>query len=243
MSDLIEYVFGTGDGAPSRWRSSADWDVSGDGRPDAVRLDFDGDGRRDDVLWDVDGDGVADRAGLDRDDNGVPEHWYVDRDGSGVWGTPVTGDPHLPAAPRSPVASLPQPAPTPQPAPPSPPIREWPPTPPTPSPAQGGLVWSGLDGTEHRQPNPVTDAVGPHGGADLDGDGSADDEVYDTDRDGRADVGLLTGGRGGGVLANDRLYLDVDRDGRFDQVLADMNGDGRLDRVFAAADPEFRTRD
>jgi len=222
VSELIEYVFGTGDGSPSHWRSAADWDMSGDGRADAVRLDFDGDGRRDDVLWDVDGDGIADRAGLDRDDNGVPEHWYVDRNRSGVWGTPVTADPRSSAQPLTPIPE-------------SPPTRS-----PKPSPVQGGLVWSGLDGAEHRQPNTTTDAVGRRAGADLDDDGSADDEVYDTDRDGRADVGLLSGG---GTLAGDRLYLDVNHDGRFDQVLADTNHDGRLDRVFAAADPGFRSRD
>lgn len=241
MNELIEYVFGTGGGTPNHWRSPADWDVSGDGRPDAVRLDFDGDGRRDDVLWDVDGDGIADRAGLDRDDNGVPEHWYVDRNRSGVWATPVTGDPQLLAAPKpsaAPTNVEPSPAPgqasSPAPSP-APAAR--------PSPAQGGLVWSGLDGTEHRRPTSTLDSIGRHGGVDLDGDGSADDDVYDTDRDGRADVGLLTTARGSGTLANDRLYIDVDRDGRFDQVLADMNGDGRLDRVFAAADPGFRARD
>lgn len=48
----ITYGFGTGVGEMSEWTSAADRDLSGDGVPDAVRLDFDGDGSADDAMWD-----------------------------------------------------------------------------------------------------------------------------------------------------------------------------------------------
>lgn len=105
--DPIEYVFGTGDGATTSWVSAPDNDLSGDGQPDAVGLDFDGDGRRDDAMWDTDADGVADTVALDRDDDGRADDFYSD-DGSGVWGQPATrpvagasstDDPEIPPAP------------------------------------------------------------------------------------------------------------------------------------------------
>ncbi|MBJ7289592.1 MAG: hypothetical protein JHC79_11805 [Williamsia sp.] len=73
----------------SSWTSVADHDLSGDGVPDAVRLDFDGDGSADDAMWDSDGDGRADLAVLDTDDDGRPDACYSDT-GHGLWDHRVT---------------------------------------------------------------------------------------------------------------------------------------------------------
>ncbi len=85
----ITYGFGEGHGEVSSWSSPADHDLSGDGVPDAVRLDFDGDGSVDDAMWDSDGDGQADLAVLDADDDGAPDAFYSDT-GRGLWDHRVT---------------------------------------------------------------------------------------------------------------------------------------------------------
>lgn len=87
----IEYVFGTGAGAPHPWSSPADLSLGG--APDAVRLDFDGDGLLDDALWDADRDGVAELAALDLTGDGVLDHFYTDPTGLGTWNHQVTGLP------------------------------------------------------------------------------------------------------------------------------------------------------
>ncbi|SEM23612.1 hypothetical protein [Rhodococcus maanshanensis] len=79
---LVEYSFGTGEGAPRDWVSEADLDLGGIGAPDAVSLDFDGDGLFDDAMWDSDGDGGADRSVLDVGEEG---RYFEDASGAGVW--------------------------------------------------------------------------------------------------------------------------------------------------------------
>lgn len=97
MDEVIDYVFGVGDGPTTRWSSPVDTDVDGDGSLDAVALDFDGDGRIDDAMWDADGNGIADTAALDLDDDGVLDAFFRDG-GRGLWELPT--DP--PAKPRPP---------------------------------------------------------------------------------------------------------------------------------------------
>jgi hypothetical protein len=87
---LVEYSFGTGEGAPWDWVSEADLDLGGTGAADAVRLDFDGDGRLDDAMWDSDGDGGADRSVLDVGDEG---RYFEDASGAGVWDLEVPPPP------------------------------------------------------------------------------------------------------------------------------------------------------
>ncbi|AQA22098.1 hypothetical protein BTZ20_0036 [Rhodococcus sp. MTM3W5.2] len=77
---LVEYSFGTGEGAPRDWVSEADLDLGGTGAADAVSLDFDGDGLLDDAMWDSDGDGDADRSVLDVGDEG---RYFEDASGAG----------------------------------------------------------------------------------------------------------------------------------------------------------------
>lgn len=72
------------DGTAAIWNRTPDFDLNGDGTPDAIKLDLDGDGIGDDVLADLDGDGIVDHGVLDVDDNGSPESYFVD-DGSGTW--------------------------------------------------------------------------------------------------------------------------------------------------------------
>lgn len=84
MDTVIEYLFGTGDGALTHWSSQADLDLNGDGTLDAVSLDFDGDGIVDDAMWDSNGDGIADLAALDLDDDGTAESTFRDG-GRGAW--------------------------------------------------------------------------------------------------------------------------------------------------------------
>ncbi|EME15525.1 hypothetical protein [Rhodococcus triatomae] len=86
--DLVEYVFGTGDGDPSLWLSPADLDLGAPGGPDAVTLDFDGDGWRDDALWDGDGDGRAEMSVLDVDS--AEASWFTDPEGLGTWAVEVS---------------------------------------------------------------------------------------------------------------------------------------------------------
>ncbi len=76
----------------------------------------------------------------------------------------------------------------------------------------GGLRWFGLDGTEHP-------GAGPAVPVDLDGDGTAAEQLVDVDGDGLADRALGAG----------TAWVDTDGDGRWDVRLADSDGDGRAD--------------
>ncbi|MFT4127033.1 MAG: hypothetical protein QM662_12500 [Gordonia sp. (in: high G+C Gram-positive bacteria)] len=181
MDPVIEYIFGTGSGAPTGWASPADADPDADGHNEAVTLDFDGDGRRDDLLWDLDGDGVADLACLDLDDDDAPDHFCRD-DGSGVWA--VATDPPGSPSPRSgapPAAQVPDPQ-VPDPAP----------------PAGGQLVQTDdLDDDGI----PDVEAIGAGTRArrlylDVDGDGAFDRVLVDLDGDGTADAGYPAGAPG-----------------------------------------------
>ena len=108
MDGVIEYVFGSGDGHTSTWRSAADLDLDSDGVLDAVSLDFDGDGLADDAMWDTDADGVADRSILDLDDDGVPETGFADG-GSGLWERAVDSPPLDRPTPERTESELPAP--------------------------------------------------------------------------------------------------------------------------------------
>ncbi|GGF16611.1 hypothetical protein [Williamsia phyllosphaerae] len=174
----ITYGFGTGVGEMSSWTSAADHDLSGDGVPDAVRLDFDGDGSADDAMWDSDGDGRADLAVLDTDGDGAPDAYYSDT-GRGLWDHRVT-DPAAAVPPAGPAHA--------------PDVR--------PGRASDtgagriqdrdvdvdgngrteiGLVFGGAD------PSPVRVLI------DLDGDGEFDAALLDDDADGHADVWATRG--------------------------------------------------
>src|SRR5579875_988512 len=76
----MEYCLSAGDGTAAMWTGQPDLDLDGDGRFDAVGLDFDGDGLRDDAL--------ADLAVLDLDNDGSPECYFTD-DGTGTWAVAV----------------------------------------------------------------------------------------------------------------------------------------------------------
>jgi hypothetical protein len=84
-TDDLVYSFGSGDGTVHTWTSPLDRDLSGDGVPDAVGLDFDGDGRRDDAMWDTDGDGRADLAGLDVGATAAEGGRFYSDTGRGLW--------------------------------------------------------------------------------------------------------------------------------------------------------------
>lgn len=86
----MDYCLGDGDGAATMWTGTPDWDLDGDGAPEAIRLDFDGDGLADDALVDLDGDGLVDHAVLDLDGDGIPDTYYTD-DGSGTWTQAAAG--------------------------------------------------------------------------------------------------------------------------------------------------------
>ena len=73
----------------------------------------------------------------------------------------------------------------------------------------GQLRFFGLDGVES--------TGGPT--LDFDGDGMADDRLFDVDRDGTADR----------VLTGERAYVDTDGDGQWDVTLSDTDGDGLAD--------------
>jgi hypothetical protein len=78
---------------------------------------------------------------------------------------------------------------------------------------QGGpqLRWFGLDGIEQ--------VGGPQ--IDIDGDGTLDDLLVDTDSDGLADRVVSSDGSVG--------FVDVDGDGRWDVRLVDADADGAAD--------------
>jgi hypothetical protein len=162
----MDYCLGTGDGVARMWDGEPDFDLDGDGKLDAIRLDFDGDGRIDDVLADLDGDGIADHAVLDLDNDGTAESYFTD-DGSGTWATAV--DPSAragqPARESGPVG-----------------LEAFPSEAGIPA-AGGGLRWFGLDGVEH--------SGGPL--VDFDADGEADDRLFDSDGDGLADRAICFG--------------------------------------------------
>ena len=81
---------------------------------------------------------------------------------------------------------------------------------------RGGPVrWFGLDGVES--------TGGPM--VDFDGDGRAEDRLFDADGDGLADR-VLVGDDGMG-------YVDTDADGRWDVRLTDSDGDGAADAASA----------
>ncbi|WP_454164206.1 hypothetical protein [Gordonia iterans] len=79
---------------------------------------------------------------------------------------------------------------------------------------------------------------------DSDGDGVADRAVLDLDDDGVPETAFADGGAGvweirlvgsprddAGPAGLGRLEIDVDGDGKTDQVLEDTDGDGHADRV------------
>ena len=195
-----------------RHASRADADLSGDGAPDAVRLDFDGDGRVNEALWDSDGDGAADRAVLDLDDDGRPEARFTDPSGRGLWDghdglLPV---PHLPAS----GAAL---------------------------PATGRgreLRWGDVRGRDAVAAVELdTDGDGVADGArveadhdastvelvcDLDGDGRAEQLLVDRDHDGSFESAYLpSAGPGSGSARWDVLLADTDGDAVVDTSLSE----------------------
>lgn len=197
---LLTYSFGTGDGAATEWSSPADRDLSGDGVPDAVTVDFDGDGLRDDAMWDSDGDGRVDLAALDvgGDD---PDRFYSDT-GRGLWDHRVH-DVHVGAGPAAPPteAAVPSTPPASVDAP-EPEAAEAPPDdrrdldgdgrsddrivdPDASGRSTVGLVFAGSD-----DPQPVRVLI------DLDGDRQFDGVVIDADADGVADTWALRGQSG-----------------------------------------------
>ena len=182
----ITYGFGTGVGDMSSWTSIADHDLSGDGVPDSVRLDFDGDGSADDAMWDSDGDGRADLAVLDTDVDGDPDAYFSDT-GRGLWDHRVT-DPAV-AAPHAGPDSAPRAQP-----------GRTSSSSTTDSDADGserpgrrdvdldgngraeiGLVFAGAE------PSPARILI------DLDGDGAFDAALVDDDADGSADLWTTRG--------------------------------------------------
>ncbi|MDF0529425.1 hypothetical protein P0W64_09815 [Tsukamurella sp. 8F] len=172
-SELLEYWFGSGDGAVHTWRSAADGGH--------VRLDFDGDGRVDDAMIDVDGDGRADLSALDLDDDGVLDAFFAD-DGTGVWGLSREG-PHPGRAPTAPGSTPPGPVASPGGS------GEAARTRATVDAdgdgyandvEAGPIVWSGVS------TNP-DESGARQVYADIDGDGQPDVVVFDADGDGVAD--------------------------------------------------------
>jgi hypothetical protein len=196
----MEYCLGADDGVARMWDGEPDIDLDGDGRLDAIRLDFDGDGLADDALADLDGDGIADHVVLDFDNDGTGESYFTD-DGSGTWAVPADR-PRRSGGPAwgsgsNGLGPLPSEAGI--------------------SPAGGGLRWFGLDGVEH--------IGGPL--VDFDGDGKADDRLFDSDGNGMADRVICVGENG--VTG----YVDTDGDGRWDVKLTDTDGDGTADAASA----------
>lgn len=184
MEPVIEYLFGTGDGDTTQWRSLADADLDGDGVPDAVWLDFDGDGSRDDAMWDSDGDGIAEVAALDLDDDGTPETFYADG-GRGIWEQRVDR-PDADQRPSNPEQGTepagPQPPPSTQPDPQS----------------VGEQVQADIDtdGDGALDAAIVDGAGGWRLYLDTDGDGQVDRVLVDSDGDGTLDASYGEGEEG-----------------------------------------------
>jgi hypothetical protein len=156
-------------------------------------LDLDGDGRLDAVSLDFDGDGLVDDALADFDGDGIADHAVLDLDNDGTAETYFTDDG---SGTWTVAASPPRAA----------------------QPAHGNaaaaqLRWLGLDGVEH--------TGGPL--VDFDGDGQADDRLFDSDGNGLADRAI--GADENGVTG----YVDTDGDGRWDVKLTDTDGDGTAD--------------
>jgi hypothetical protein len=172
-----------------------------EGQPD---LDLDGDGRLDAISVDFDGDGLADDALADLDGDGIADHAVLDLDDDGIAESYFTDDGSgtwAVAVDRPPRAGQ------------SAAGLGAPPSEAGISPVHEGLRWFGLDGVEH--------TGGPL--VDFDGDGQANDRLFDINGDGLADRVICAGENG--VTG----YVDIDGDGRWDVKLTDIDGDGIAD--------------
>ncbi|KAA8966514.1 pullulanase [Mycobacterium sp.] len=143
---------------------------------------------------DLDGDGRFDAVGMDFDGDGRRDDALADLDGDGIADHAVLDLDHD----GTPETSFTDDG-----------SGTWA----VPADRGGRLRWWGLDGAEH--------TGGPL--VDFDGDGAADDRLFDTNGDGLADRVI---GRGDGGV---RGYVDTDGDGRWDVELVDRDGDGTAD--------------
>jgi hypothetical protein len=168
----------------------------------------DGDGTA--TIWDrapdidLDGDGRLDAVGLDFDGDGLADDALADLDGDGIADHAVLdldndgiAESYFTDDGSGTWA-----------------VASNPPAGP---PQARQLRWLGLDGVEH--------TGGPL--VDFDGDGRADDRLFDGDGNGLADRVISTDDNG--VTG----YVDTDGDGRWDVKLTDIDGDGAADAASA----------